>query len=164
MSRVTISYCIRAAALIIAAVSGAANAQQVPAAASAKFVVFVRTAPVGSDEVAVTRGPGGWTLASTGSLGAPLDLVTRNLQIRYDPDWKPLEVTIDGTLRGQVFGLRITVNDGTATAHVNNAGQAIDSAGPIPPAAVFLPNPFLAAFEAVTPRLIAAPAGSVIAE
>ena len=110
MSRVTTSYCIRATALAIAAVAGAASAQQVPAAAPSKFVVFMRTAPVGSDEVAVTRGAGGWTIASTGSLGAPLDLVTRNLQIRYDPDWKPLEVTIDGTLRGQAFGLHITVN------------------------------------------------------
>ncbi|MEP7310643.1 MAG: alpha/beta fold hydrolase [Acidobacteriota bacterium] len=154
---------IRAIALLLAAaVSSPANAQQPPSAAPVKFVVFVRGTQVGTDEVTVTRGTDGWTIASFGGLGPPLDLVTRNLRIRYDPDWKPLELTIDGTVRNQVFGVHITVSGNTATSHVNNAGQTTDTTDPVASDAVFLPNPFLAAFEAVTPRLKTAASGSTI--
>ena len=153
---------IRAIALLAAAVSSPASAQQPPPAAPVKFVVFVRGAQVGTDEVTVTSGTDGWTIASFGGLGPPLDLVTRNLRIRYDPDWKPLELTIDGTVRNQAFGVHITVSGNTATSHVNNAGQTTDTTDPVASDAVFLPTPFLAAFEAVTPRLKTVASGSTI--
>jgi pimeloyl-ACP methyl ester carboxylesterase len=156
------NHSIRAIALVAVAASVTVSAQQLPAPAVAKFVVFLRTTQIGVDEVAVARGAGGWTISSSGSIGAPVDLVTRNLQIRYDPEWKPLELTIDGTLRGQIFGLHITVDGTTATSHVNNAGQALDRADSITPDTVFLPNPFFAAFEAVSPRLMTAASGSMI--
>ena len=157
------NHSIRAIALVAAAVSAAASAQQPPAAAPVEVRrVRARARRSAATRSPVTRGADGWTIASSGSIGAPLDLVTRNLQIRYDPDWKPLELTIDGTVRGQVFGLHITVNGTTATTHVNNAGQTIDRADTITPDTVFLPNPFFAAFEAVTPRLMTAASGSTI--
>src|SRR4051794_38407015 len=87
----------------IVAASVAAFAQQPSPPASSKFIVFLRTSPIGSDMVTVARRAEGWSIASTGSIGAPVELVARNVQVRYDADWKPLELTIDGTLRSQVF-------------------------------------------------------------
>jgi pimeloyl-ACP methyl ester carboxylesterase len=156
------NHSIRAIALAAAAAVIPASAQQFPAAAPSKFLVLVRTVQIGTDEATVTRSADGWTIASSGGVGAPVDLVTRTLRIRYDADWKPLELTIEGMVRGQVFGLHVTVSDGIATSHVNNAGQTVDRTDPIAPNEVFLPNPFFAAFEAITPRLITAASGTTI--
>jgi dienelactone hydrolase len=156
-------YFIRLTAFALAlAAAGAVRAQQAPGPATSKFIVFLRTSQIGSDTVAVARRPDGWLISSTGSIGAPVDLVARNVQARYDPDWKPLELTIDGTVRGQVFGIHVTVDGSTAITHVNNAGQALDRADPIALDTIFLPNPFFALFEAVTPRLMTAASGSTI--
>jgi pimeloyl-ACP methyl ester carboxylesterase len=148
-------------AAIAAALSIAVGLAQSPNEPT-RFLTFIGGRPVGTDSVLVVRNAQGWTITSTGSVGAPLDLVTRTLQIRYDPDWKPLELTLDGTVRGQVFGLRIFVNGTTATAHLNNAGQATDRTDAITPDTLLAPNPFLAAFEAATPRLMTAQNGASI--
>jgi hypothetical protein len=78
---------------------------------------------IGTEELAVVRSADGWTISSSGRIGAPFELATRNLQIRYDADWKARELTLDATVRGQEFGLRISITGTTATTHVNNAGQ-----------------------------------------
>jgi uncharacterized protein len=155
------NHSIRAIALFLAAGS-AVGAQQPAAPAPATFAMFIRSTAIGSEQVAVARGSDGWTISSTGRYGPPLDVVIRNLQIRYAPDWKPLELTIDGTSRGQVLGLHILVNGQTVTTHLNNAGQTSDRADSITPDTVLMPNPFFAAYEAVVPRLKTAAVGAVI--
>lgn len=150
------------ASLIVAVTASVAGAQQAPPApASARFQIFLRATQIGTEEVSLTRSATGWTIASSGRTGPPLDLVIRSLQLRYDADWRPLELTLDTTIRGQAFGVHITVNATTATTHINNAGQATDRADTIEPGAVFLPNPFFASYEAVAARLRTAPSGSV---
>ena len=64
---------------------------------------------VGSERIEVTRDAQGWTITSSGRLNAPLDIVTRRLEIRYDPDWKPLELTLDATVRGQIQTIHTTI-------------------------------------------------------
>ena len=80
-------------------------------------------------------------------------------QVRYDPDWKPLELTIDGTARGQAFGLHTTVTGTTATTTMNNAGQPIDRTRYHHPRCDAAAEPVLAAYEALTPRLMTAASG-----
>jgi len=152
--------------VLVAVLAVPAAAQQAitlsPSAGGSKFLVFLRSGQIGTEEVAVTRGADGWTIASTGRIGPPLDLVTKTLLVRYSPDWKPLELTLDATTRGQAIGMHITVTATTATTHVNNAGQPVDRADTIDAQAVLLPNPFFAGYEAVTPRLATAASGSTI--
>jgi pimeloyl-ACP methyl ester carboxylesterase len=126
-------------------------------------MLFVRGVQVGTDEVLVARGSDGWTISSTGRAGAPLDIVTKNLQIRYSADWKPLELTLDSTVRNQVLQLHVTVAGTQATTHLNNAGQTSDRTDTIDPAAVLIPNPFFASYEAVAAQLRQAAAGTTIA-
>ncbi len=158
-----LSHSIRAAVLAIATAS-ATGAQQAPppATAAADFKIVLGGSQVGTDQVAVVRGADGWTITSSGRSGAPLNVVTRNLQIRYDADWKPLELTLDATARGQAVALHITVAGTIATTRGTNAGQTIDRTDTIDPTALLLPNPFLAAYEAVAARLKTARPGSAI--
>ena len=154
------SHSIRAVVLVAAALS--ARAQTSPSTAPSNFVLFVRGGQIGTEEVAVARTAEGWTVSSTGRSGAPLELVTKNLQIRYSADWKPIELTLDATVRNQVLQLRIAVAGTTATTHLNNAGQTSDRTDAVDPATVLIPNPFFAAYEAVAARLKTAETGAMI--
>jgi uncharacterized protein len=148
------------AAVFLASVIPASAQPQTPAAAS--FMLFIRGAQVGTEEVSVVRSAEGWTISSSGRSGPPLDLTTRSLQIRYTADWKPLELTIDATVRNQVLQLHITVAGTTATTHQNNAGQTADRTDSLDPSAVLVPNPFFAAFEAVSAQLRTLALGATI--
>jgi len=163
------SDCTRAAcAAVLLALPLAARAQQAgpppppPAAGAESFAVFIRGARVGSEQIAVTRTADGWTVASSGRLGAPADVVSRRVQVQYDPNWNPRAASVDATIRGQVYSIQSTVAGTAATTHVVNGAQAADRTDTIAPDAVFLPSPFWGPFDALAHRLKAAPAGTVV--
>jgi pimeloyl-ACP methyl ester carboxylesterase len=147
------------AAVLLAALS--ATAQQTTQQPE-RFMLFVRGVQVGTEEVLVARAGDGWTISSVGRAGAPLDLITKNLQIRYSADWKPLELTLDSTVRNQVLQLHVTVANTQATTHLNNAGQTSDRIDTIDASSVLIPNPFFASYEAVAVQLRQAAAGTTI--
>src|SRR3954468_1915794 len=111
---------IRAAiGLCVLAVAGAASAQRVPAPPlqegnATAFTIFLRGAPIGAEQVSVTRIADGWTISSTGRLAPPVDVVARRLQARYTADWRPLEFSFDGTARGQPQSIHTVVEGTTA--------------------------------------------------
>src|SRR3989442_10907134 len=91
---------------------GVAAQQPVPPplpADASSFTVFLRTVPIGGEQIAVTRTPSGWTVASAGRLGAPLEVTTRRAEFHYTEDWKPVSASIDGTIRGQAQTLRTVI-------------------------------------------------------
>src|SRR3954452_10136066 len=110
------------AALVAAAIAVplAARAQPAPVvpqlqeAGATNLSIFLRGAPIGTEQVAVTRTATGWTIVSTGRLAAPIDIVGGRVQARYTSDWKPLEFTYDAVLRGQAITVR-TVSYGTSS-------------------------------------------------
>ena len=146
-----------------------ASAQQ-PAAApplqeagATNFTIFLRGAPIGTEQVAVTRSATGWTIVSSGRLAAPIDVVARRVQVRYTPEWKPLEFTLDGTVRGQATTIRTVVEGTTAQSDINTAGQPTQKTDTIDPnALLLLPNSFFGPYEALAARLKTAAAGSSI--
>jgi pimeloyl-ACP methyl ester carboxylesterase len=146
-----------------------ASAQQ-PAAApplqeagATNFTIFLRGAPIGTEQVAVTRSATGWTIVSSGRLAAPIDVVARRVQVRYTPEWKPLEFTLDGTVRGQSTTIRTVVEGTTAQSDINTAGQPTQKTDTIDPnALLLLPNSFFGPYEALAARLKTAAAGSSI--
>jgi uncharacterized protein len=158
-------HCTRAAtaALVAGALSAVATAQQStsPSTGTATFTVFVRGATVGTEEVAVTNDADGWTIASAGRLGPPLDLINRRMRIRYDPGWKPLELTLDATLRGQTQMIQTTISGTTALSDATVGGRSAMITATTD-AELFFPNPFFGAIEALAFRLKTAAAGSVI--
>src|SRR5580765_3246870 len=142
-------HCIRPVILILAglaAVPLSAMAQQ-PASATANsesnLKVFARGAVIGTELSEVTRDATGWTITSSGRLNAPLNIVTRRLQIRYDLNWKPLELTLDATVRGQVQTIHTTISSNTATSEVGIGGQSRVLTATTTPE-ILLPSPFFA--------------------
>jgi pimeloyl-ACP methyl ester carboxylesterase len=161
---------IRAAVAAVAlAVPLHASAQQ-PApppplqeAGATNFSIFVRGAPIGTEQVAVTRTATGWTIVSSGRLAAPIDVIARRVQARYSPEWKPIEFTLDATVRGQAQTIHTVIEGTTAKSDVATAGQPTQKTDTIDPGALLLlPNSFFGPFEALAARLKTAAAGTEI--
>jgi pimeloyl-ACP methyl ester carboxylesterase len=137
--------------------------QPLPDTTGTSFSIFLRGAPIGTEQIAVNRVAGGWTIVSSGRLAAPLDAVARRLQVRYTADWKPLEFTLDGLIRGQTQTIHTVVEGTSAKNDVTAAGQTTQKLDTIDPnALLLLPTNFFGPYEAVAARLKTAPAGSEI--
>jgi pimeloyl-ACP methyl ester carboxylesterase len=132
------------------------------ASAQDSYRVFLQGAPLGTEQVSVAHDAEGWTITSSGQLSAPLDIVTRQLRIQYDPQWKLLEAAIDGTVRNQVFSLRVAMEGTEAKTHLFQAGQSVDKTDTITPDTILLPNPFFAGYAALAQRLRNADAGATL--
>jgi pimeloyl-ACP methyl ester carboxylesterase len=146
--------------------AGIADAQQTstPAgsAAPSTFTIFLRAVPIGTEQVTVRRTTDGWMISSDGRLGPPLDVITRNLEVRYAADWKPLSLFIDATTRGQATTLRTVVAGTTARNEVATGVAESGQVHTIDEAAVLLPNLVFAPYEALSARLRDAQPGAKI--
>jgi uncharacterized protein len=140
-----------------------APAPQLQEAGAESFTIFLRGAPVGTEQIALTRVASGWNVVSSGRLGAPIDAVERRTQVRYTSDWKPLEFTFDGVVRGVTQTLHTTVDGTTATSAITTAGAPQPKVDTIDANALLLfPSTFFGPYEALAARLRAAPVGSEI--
>ena len=162
----SIGHCICAAVLALAGSVSIAAAQQ-PAAApllaganTSSFAVFLGSVRVGAEQVVVTRTAEGWTILSTGRIGAPLDVTARRMEVRYTADWKPVDFSIDATVRGQPQTIHTTFDGTTAKNDITIAGQTTTKSDPIEAGAIVLPNALFAGYEALALRLKTAAADS----
>lgn len=136
---------------------------QLQEAGATNFAIFLRGAPIGSEQIALNRTATGWTIVSSGRLGAPIDAVERRTQVRYTADWKPLEFTFDGVVRGVTQAIHTTIDGTAATSEITSAGQAKPKRDTIGADAVLLfPSMFFGPYEALAARLKTAAAGSEI--
>jgi len=140
-----------------------APAPQLQEIGATSFAIFLRGVPIGTEQMAVTRTATGWTVSSSGRLGAPIDVVARRVQVRYTADWKPLEFTLDGTIKGQPQNISTVVEGNTAKSNINTAGAPAQKSDTIDPnALLLLPNSFFGPYEAVAARLKTAVPGDEI--
>ena len=110
----------------------------------------------------MTRTPEGWTILGSGRIGPPLEIVARKVELKYDAEWRPLELTIDATTREQPAALHTVVTGGSARNEFNSNGAPAEKTDAIDPAALFLPNPFISPYEALSARLRSTQAGSTL--
>jgi len=143
---------------------GAASAAQgaQPAERTSSYTIYVRSMPVGTEKVVVAETAEGWTITSSGQMSAPVDLVARRVQVRYRPDWTPIDMAIDATLLAQPFIDHTTVADGKAQSTLTQGGQTVELNDAIAPDAVLLPSPFWGPFEALTRRLRTSQPGATL--
>jgi pimeloyl-ACP methyl ester carboxylesterase len=160
-------HCICAAVALLA-VSARIDAGQLPpgvqAGATSSFMIFLRGTAVGAEQTAVLRTADGWDIISTGRLGAPFDIIARKLEVRYTGDWKPLEFTLDSTVRGE-FQKVFAGIDGTNAAIEITTGIGTEPARKtetIDPGALLLPNVFYGPYEALAAQLKNAATGSTL--
>jgi len=147
---------------IVLPAAAAAQPADSPDAAST-FTVFLRAQPIGSEQIAVLHDADGWSIVSSGRLGAPVDTVARRVEVHYTEDWHPVEMSIDATIRGQAQMLHTVVTDGTAQTEFTLNGQPSQKTERIDPAAVLIvPTAVFAPYEALAHRLKTAAPGSEI--
>ena len=106
------------------------------------------------------RTPAGITITSNGRLAAPLDLVTRQCVLRYDANWRPIDLTVDAVARGAAMAIKTTFADGQATSEITQAGAPTTKTDTVAPDTLVLPNLFFSAYEALAMRLASIPDGS----
>ena len=159
--RIRLAY--RTLAIVLLTGSPAAAQPQVEVTpGAATFNVFVRSTPIGFEQIEVSRSPNGWVIRSRGDLSQPIDLQNRFFEIEYDEQWRPRRLTIDGVRANTSFSVRTTFDANGATTEVEEAGQRFSVTTPVPPDVVVLPDYFFASYEALAFRLAGAEPGDEI--
>jgi uncharacterized protein len=133
-----------------------------PAAGRAGFTIFVHGAQIGREDVDLSRTPGGWTISATNRLSPPVDLTTNRFEMRYGPDWQPIELKLDATLRGAPIGLVTSFGVTTAISEITQSGQTTQKTDEVAAKTIVLPNNHFAAYEALAVRLASAKTGDEI--
>lgn len=141
--------------VLLAAPSGA----QEP---SATFTVFVQGSAIGNEDVTLTRSATGFTITTVGRLGPPFNIITRRLDIRYDADWKPLDLTLDAAVGGQPQRLHTTVQGTSAVSEISRGGETTTKTDTVSADTILLPTPFFGAYEALAARLSQTGAASTL--
>jgi pimeloyl-ACP methyl ester carboxylesterase len=164
----SVGHCICAALVALAGAVSIADAQQAAAppplsnGSTSGFTIFLRGVPVGIEQISVIRTADGWTILSTGRIGVPIDVTARKQEIRYTADWKPIEFTIDATVRGQPQSIHTTFDGTTANNDITMAGQTTTKSDPIEAGAIVLPNALFSPYEALAARLKTAAPNSTL--
>lgn len=152
-ARVPVSHCTAAfLALFLCAVQAQTPAENpTPATGEASFTVFIRGTDVGRVQTNVSRAGGDWLITSTGRVG---DLNINRFELKYGPDWQPIDMRIEATQAADKktqlstsFGVTTAINEITQN-NVTNAKTDQISAR-----TVVLPNTFFAAYEGLAARL-----------
>jgi uncharacterized protein len=131
-----------------------------PATGEATFVIFMSGREVGREQVTFSRTASGWTITSTGRLGAPLNLTNNRFEVTYAPDWQPIELKIDARVQDRTLGLATSFGTTTAINEITQNGVTNSKTDQITARTVVLPNNFYAAYEALAVRLTSLSAGA----
>jgi uncharacterized protein len=133
--------------------SRASDALQAPAAESRGYTVFVRGAPVGREDVTVKASADGFIIASHGRLSGPLDLITRQAEVRYGTDWTAQSLLVEATIKGRDVKIATRFDNGSAVSDVNEGGTPTTKTDKVSPQTIVLPNFFFGAYAALTQQL-----------
>ena len=152
-------YCTAGLIVVAAAAIAGAQAPGQPASPATGFTVFLKGSPVGTVEVSVNRSADGIVVSGNTRLSPPLALTVRSATIRYDPDWRPLEFTLDAVAQDQTLSDAHDVCGGKATSEIEQSGKTASKTDPVSLDAVVLSDTFLGAYEALAGRLATAQAG-----
>lgn len=156
--------CLRLALCLSAAAATATAVRTQPppdaGAGEALFNIFVRSTPAGFERVRVVRTGDGWLLQSSGQLTTPVPVDTRVFEAAYDTQWRPRQLTLEGSQAGISFRLESTFADGAATNTLQEGDRRSTTEARIDPASVLLPNSVFASYEALAMRLADARPGA----
>jgi pimeloyl-ACP methyl ester carboxylesterase len=154
-------FCRNCTWAILLLLATGAQAQEATSPPSRGYTIFLRGTPIGREDVTVRADAAGVSIVSQGRMSVPSSVTTRRAEAKYAPDWTP-----------QGFALDATVNGGDVTATSTFAGNTVrtngtQTGGPysrehqiLAQSVLLLPSSFFGAFEAVSRRLVGAPAGT----
>lgn len=170
----TIRDCTRPLAVVALAVSLAvtlsaqvappslATAQRTELAGAESYVIFLAGRPVGREEVAVARQADGWVLRGSSRVSPPIATTVTQVEVRYDANWRPLSLSLQGSIQGREVGLETTFADGKATNALKEGDATTEKIDVVSADAVVLPNIFFGSYAALAARLVGAAVGTEI--
>lgn len=149
-------------AILAAAPAVARPAATAPTPGEATFNVLVRGQQIGRQTASLARDASGWIITSTGRVDPPIDLNITRFEMKYSPDWQPMELTIAGIQQKSSIALSTSFTTTTAINEITQQGKTVSKEDQISARAVVLPNNFWGAYEALAVRLSGSDAGAVI--
>ena len=154
-------HCTLLAALVAASPAAAQTAAPVaPGTGQASFTILAGGRQIGQQQVTVSRDASGWIITSTGRIDAPADLTISRFEMRYSPDWQPLELKIDAIDHRTSVALATSFAMTTAINEVTRQGRTVSKEDQTSARTIVLPNNYYGAYEALAARLSAAPVGA----
>jgi pimeloyl-ACP methyl ester carboxylesterase len=128
-------------------------AQDLPAPGEASFTVVVNGRQIGREQVSLARTASGWVITSSGRLAPPVDFNLNRFEMKYAPDWQPLEMTLDTRTRDASVVVRTSFGVTTAINEVTQGGKTVAKEDQISARTAVLPANVFGAYEALGSRL-----------
>jgi pimeloyl-ACP methyl ester carboxylesterase len=153
---------LAAAAVLSVATASAQTAPPAPAPGDAVFGIFLKGAQIGREQVTLARTSSGWIITSTGRAGAPVDFTITRFEMKYAPDWRPLEMRLEARLKNAPVTLATSFAMTTAINEITQNGKTVSKDDQISAASLVLPNNVFGSYEALAARLSVAAAGTEI--
>jgi pimeloyl-ACP methyl ester carboxylesterase len=127
----------------------------VPAAAPAAvgYTVFLRGTPIGHQELAVRSDAQGLVISGQGQIAAPLNVITRRVELRYRPNLDPQSLAVEARVGDVEFAVNTTFDNGSAVSKGMQAAMPIEATDMVAPLTVLLPNVFFGAHAVLARRL-----------
>jgi hypothetical protein len=142
--------------------ASAQSAPPAPAPGDAAFGIFVKGAQIGREEVTLARTGAGWIITSTGRTGAPVDFAITRFEMKYAPDWQPLEMRLEARLKSAPATVATSFAVTTAINEITQNGRTVSKEDQIGARTIVLPNNVFGSYEALAARLSATAAGAEI--
>ena len=141
--------------MLLTAAAAPAQPQGAPAPTpgDASFGIFLRGAQIGREQVNVASAASGWIITSTGGSQAPIDFSISRFEMKYSPDWQPLELLLEARLRNAAAMIKTSFAMTTAINEVTQSNRTVAKEDQISAKTIVLPNNVFGAYEALAARL-----------
>lgn len=150
-------YCTCAVLLALLAVPAA---QIAPAEEKHGFIIFIRGAAIGREDVVTRRGPDGVTISGSGRVAPPLDTVTQSAEVRYNADGSPQSLAVDATVRGLAVSIRTSFKGTEAITEITEGDRKGSETHKVSPKTTVVPNLFFGTYTMLAARIVNAGAGN----
>ena len=147
--------------MLLTAASAAAQTSQ-PAPGEAEYTIFYRGAAIGREQSNLARTADGWIITATGRTAPPFENALHRFELKYSPDWQPVELKIEATAGKTSLALATSFGGTTAVNEVTQNGLTNSKTDQISARTIVLPNNFYAGYEALAARLAGAAPGTVL--
>src|SRR5262245_37781163 len=133
---------------------------QAPTDETRGFIIFIRGAAVGREDVTVHRGTDGVTISGRSRIAPPLDTVTESAEVRYNVDLMPLSLNLVGNVQGHAVSIKTSFKGNEATVETTQDDQRMVETQKITPRTIVVPNLFFGTYSAMALRLVGTMVGS----
>jgi hypothetical protein len=154
------SHCTALAAVAVILAAATATAQ--PAPGDAVYSIFIRGTQVGREQGTLAKTDSGWIITSSGRSGPPIDLTINRFEVKYGPDWQPLEMTLEARLRTAGIVIRSSFAMTTAINEITQGNNTTSKEDQVSARTIVMPNNVFASYEVLAARLWDTPAGGEI--